>query len=100
LASTTSFPAAPVTPILDQWGDPWPTAKPTVAWGKRSAAPGKRQRNAPLAESQTHSPNVGNEVGLQPTNNKAFKNDNLSRRHVVATMNKPLKHNNLQRFPY
>ena len=33
-----------------------------------------------------------------PTNNKAFKSDNLSRRHVVATMNKPLKHNNLQRF--
>jgi hypothetical protein len=33
----------------------WPKAILTVAWGKRSAAPGRRNPGFPLAESQTHS---------------------------------------------
>ena len=43
-------------------------AKLTVAWGKRSAAPGKRNAGHPLAESQTHPPvnETGDEIGLQP----------------------------------
>ena len=32
----------------------WPKAILTVAWGKRSAAPGGRNEELPLAESQPH----------------------------------------------